>query len=130
MSKKVYVGNLSFQTTESDVRSAFEQFGTVESVTIITDRDTRERSPGPGRELTKSYLPSLPSCLSLHLRSSIAIVLDNWAGRKRRSRHLSAAPGIGWNFPRTLGGSCDTFDHRRPTSRATTGYDRSTTLNH
>ena len=47
MSKKIYVGNLSFQTTESDVRSAFEQYGTVESVSIITDRDTG-RSKGFG----------------------------------------------------------------------------------
>jgi cold-inducible RNA-binding protein len=47
MSKKVFVGNLSFQTSESDVRSAFEQFGTVESVAIITDRDTG-RSKGFG----------------------------------------------------------------------------------
>lgn len=47
MSKKVYVGNLSFNTNESDVRSAFEQYGTVESVTIITDRDTG-RSRGFG----------------------------------------------------------------------------------
>ena len=47
MSKKMFVGNLSFQTTESDVRSAFEQYGTVESVAIITDRDTG-RSKGFG----------------------------------------------------------------------------------
>jgi cold-inducible RNA-binding protein len=47
MSKKVYVGNLSFNTNESDVRSAFEPYGTVESVTIITDRDTG-RSKGFG----------------------------------------------------------------------------------
>ena len=47
MSKKMFVGNLSFQTTESDVRSAFEQFGTVESVALITDRDTG-RSKGFG----------------------------------------------------------------------------------
>ena len=47
MSKKVYVGNLSFNTNESDVRSAFEQYGTVESVTIINDRDTG-RSKGFG----------------------------------------------------------------------------------
>jgi RNA recognition motif-containing protein len=40
MSKKVYVGNLSFQTSESDIRSTFESFGSVESVTLITDRDT------------------------------------------------------------------------------------------
>ena len=40
MSKKIYVGNLSFQTTESDITQAFSGFGPVESVSIITDRDT------------------------------------------------------------------------------------------
>ncbi|PYL43393.1 MAG: RNA-binding protein [Verrucomicrobia bacterium] len=45
--KKMFVGNLSFQTTESDIRGAFERFGSVESVTIITDRDTG-RSKGFG----------------------------------------------------------------------------------
>jgi RNA recognition motif-containing protein len=40
MSKKLYVGNLSFQTTESEITSAFERFGPVESVSLITDRDT------------------------------------------------------------------------------------------
>jgi cold-inducible RNA-binding protein len=47
MSKKLYVGNLSFQTTESDITSAFEQCGSVESVSIITDRDSG-RSKGFG----------------------------------------------------------------------------------
>src|SRR2546422_9916315 len=47
MSKKLFVGNLSFQTTESEVTSAFEQCGAVESVSIITDRDTG-RSKGFG----------------------------------------------------------------------------------
>ena len=47
MSKKLFVGNLSFQTTESDVTSMFEQYGAVESVSIITDRDTG-RSKGFG----------------------------------------------------------------------------------
>jgi len=47
MSKKMFVGNLSFQTTENDVRTAFEQFGPVETVHIITDRDTG-RSKGFG----------------------------------------------------------------------------------
>ena len=47
MSKKLFVGNLSFQTTEADVTSAFEQCGAVESVSIITDRDTG-RSKGFG----------------------------------------------------------------------------------
>ena len=47
MSKKIYVGNLSFQTTESEITEAFVQCGAVESVVIITDRDTG-RSKGFG----------------------------------------------------------------------------------
>jgi RNA recognition motif-containing protein len=35
---KIYVGNLSYEVTEEDLRTAFEQFGQVESVTIITDK--------------------------------------------------------------------------------------------
>ncbi len=37
---KIYVGNMSFDTQESDLRKAFEAHGTLESVAIITDRDT------------------------------------------------------------------------------------------
>jgi RNA recognition motif-containing protein len=40
MVKKLYVGNLSYQTGEDTLRSYFSGFGTVESVKIITDRDT------------------------------------------------------------------------------------------
>jgi RNA recognition motif-containing protein len=40
MSKKIYVGNLSYQTTENDLSALFEPIGQVESVHIITDRDT------------------------------------------------------------------------------------------
>ena len=47
MSKKLYVGNLAFQTTEEELNGLFSQFGAVESVTIITDRDTG-RSKGFG----------------------------------------------------------------------------------
>jgi len=37
---KIYVGNMSFDTQESDLRKAFEAHGTLDSVAIITDRDT------------------------------------------------------------------------------------------
>ena len=40
MAKRIYVGNLSYQTTENDLTTLFEQVGQVESVNIITDRDT------------------------------------------------------------------------------------------
>ena len=47
MSKRLFVGNLSFQTSENDVTNAFGQCGTVESVAIITDRSSG-RSKGFG----------------------------------------------------------------------------------
>ena len=40
MSKKLYVGNLAFQTTSQDLQELFAQAGTVESASIIEDRDT------------------------------------------------------------------------------------------
>ena len=36
----LYVGNLPFSATEAEVRSLFEQHGTVEAVKIISDRET------------------------------------------------------------------------------------------
>ena len=45
--KRLYVGNLSFQTTEGDLRALFEQAGELTSVALITDRDTG-RSRGFG----------------------------------------------------------------------------------
>jgi RNA recognition motif-containing protein len=38
--KNIYVGNLSFGTTEQTVRELFEAHGTVDRVNIVTDRDT------------------------------------------------------------------------------------------
>lgn len=40
MESKLYVGNLSYTTTEDDLRDLFAQAGTVKSVTLIKDRDT------------------------------------------------------------------------------------------
>lgn len=37
---KIFVGNLAFSATEGEVRELFEQYGAVESASILTDRDT------------------------------------------------------------------------------------------
>jgi RNA recognition motif-containing protein len=47
MSIKLYVGNLSFQTSSEDLRDLFAQAGTVESANVVEDRDTG-RSRGFG----------------------------------------------------------------------------------
>ncbi|HLQ51688.1 MAG TPA: RNA-binding protein [Terriglobales bacterium] len=45
--KKIYVGNFSFKMTEPELRALFEPFGSIESATVATDRDTG-RSRGFG----------------------------------------------------------------------------------
>ena len=45
--KNLFVGNMTFQTTEADLRALFEPFGQVDRVSIMTDRDTG-RSRGFG----------------------------------------------------------------------------------
>ena len=38
--KNIFVGNLAFSVTESAVRTLFEAYGTVDRVSLVTDRDT------------------------------------------------------------------------------------------
>jgi RNA recognition motif-containing protein len=38
--KKLYVGNMGFETTESDLRTLFQPLGQVENINVITDRET------------------------------------------------------------------------------------------
>ena len=45
--KKIFVGNFSFSTTEADLRQWFAPYGSVDSATMVTDRDTG-RSRGFG----------------------------------------------------------------------------------
>ncbi len=47
MGKKLFVGNLSFDTTSAELEALFSEVGTCESATVVTDRDTG-RSRGFG----------------------------------------------------------------------------------
>ena len=44
---KIYAGNLSYSVTSEDLRTAFEEYGTVDSAEVVMDRDTN-RSKGFG----------------------------------------------------------------------------------
>ena len=41
--KNIFVGNLSFNASENAVRALFEEYGTVDRVSIVTDRDTGQQ---------------------------------------------------------------------------------------
>ena len=69
MGRKLYVGNLPYSATEQSLREAFAASGTVDSVSLITDRDTgatrnfgfvtmadRKDAPGAIRALHQSEL--------------------------------------------------------------------------
>ena len=47
--KNIFVGNLNYQATEDEVRQLFEQYGAVERVSLITDRETGD----PGLRLVE-----------------------------------------------------------------------------
>jgi RNA recognition motif-containing protein len=40
MAKRIYVGNLPYQATEDQLRELFAAYGTVDSVALVTDRET------------------------------------------------------------------------------------------
>lgn len=63
---KIYVGNLSFSTTEEQLREKFAEYGEVEEVTVVTDRYTgRSRGFGfvtmPNSEEAKAAIEALNS---------------------------------------------------------------------
>ena len=61
MGKKLFVGNLSFETTSADLEALFAEVGTCESASVITDRATG-RSRGFGFvEMGSTTRPRRPS---------------------------------------------------------------------
>ncbi len=60
----MYIGNLSYKVRESDLRQVMEEYGTVDTVKLITDRDTK-RSKGfafvemPNDEEAKNVIKEL-----------------------------------------------------------------------
>ena len=40
MSKRIYVGNLPFSASDDEIRALFSEYGTVEEVHLVTDRDS------------------------------------------------------------------------------------------
>ncbi|MDX2150517.1 MAG: RNA-binding protein [Bryobacteraceae bacterium] len=71
----IFVGNLSYQTTEDELQAAFSEFGAVERVSIIRDRDT-----GQPRGFAFVEMPD---------RSAAANAINSLNGRELKGRTLN-----------------------------------------
>jgi len=101
MAKKLYVGGLSYSTTEDALRDAFAQVGQVESATILTDKMTG-RSRGFGFvEMTSD--------------DEATAAIETWNGKELDGRRLTVneARPMADRPPRRTGGGGGGFGGRR-----------------
>jgi cold-inducible RNA-binding protein len=86
MAAKLFVGNLSFQATEEDLRELFQQAGTVETVRIITDQFTgRPRGFGFVEMATKEEASKAIEMLNGRLFRDRNLVVDEARPQPQRT---------------------------------------------
>jgi RNA recognition motif-containing protein len=103
MAAKLFVGNLSFQATEEDLRELFAQAGTVETVRIITDQFTgRPRGFGFVEMATKEEATKAVEMLNGRLFRDRNLVVDE--ARPQPQRGGGGGGGARDRGPRPGGG--------------------------
>ena len=86
MGKKLYVGNLPFGVTDTDLQNLFQPHGTVQSVQIITDRDTgRSKGFGFVEMDTGDQAQAAITALNGHEVSGRALTVNEARPREERS---------------------------------------------
>ena len=103
--KKIFVGNFSFSTTEAELRSLFEPHGAIDSVTVVTDRDT-------GRSRGFAFVE-----MANNNEAEAAIQALNGAdfgGRPLTVNEARPKTDRGGDRPRGGGGRDSHRDHSRP----------------
>lgn len=103
MTKKLYVGNLSYSTTDEDLRALFAQAGPVVSATVITDRATG-RSKGFGfveMETTQAAQDAINRFNNTEFQQRSISVNE---ARPPRERSFDGGGGGGAGGPRRSGG--------------------------
>ena len=105
MPAKLFVGNLSFQATEEDLRELFQQAGIVETVRIITDQFTgRPRGFGFVEMATKEEATKAVEMLNGHLFRDRNLVVDEARPQPQRGAGGGGERGGGGRGPRPGGG--------------------------
>jgi len=105
MSAKLFVGNLSFQATEEDLRELFAQAGNVETVRIITDQFTgRPRGFGFVEMATKEEAQKAVEQLNGRLFRDRNLVVDEARPQPQRAGSGGGGGGGRDRGPRPGGG--------------------------
>jgi RNA recognition motif-containing protein len=105
MAAKLFVGNLSFQATEEDLRELFAQAGTVETVRIITDQFTgRPRGFGFVEMGTKEEATKAVEMLNGRLFRDRNLVVDEARPQPQRGPGGGGGAGARDRGPRPGGG--------------------------
>jgi RNA recognition motif-containing protein len=96
MFTSLFVGNLSFQATEEDVRVLFQHAGTLGSVRIVTDQFTgRSRGFGFVEMATREEAVEAIKMLNGRLSRDRHLVVDEARPQRQRSRGGDRAPDRG-----------------------------------
>ena len=95
MSTKLYVGNLAFQTTSQELQELFAQAGTVESASVVEDRDT-------GRSRGFAFV-------QMSTNEEAAAAIDQFNGKELGGRALK----VNEAKPRENRGGGRSFDNNR-----------------
>ena len=104
-SVRIFTGNLSFNTTQQELQKTFEAYGNVESVTLISDRDTG-RSKGFAFVEMPSNAEAMAAIAALNGKDVGGRALTVNEARPREERSFSGGGGGG-------GGYGDRQDRRR-----------------
>ena len=101
LSKKLYVGNLTYNVNESDLEALFAPFGTVQSAQVIVDRDTN-RSKGFGFVEMDTDAQAQAAIQGLDAREHDG---RNLTVNEAKPREARAGSGGGYGGGRSGGGS-------------------------
>lgn len=112
----MYVGNLSFEATESQVRELFTPYGTVDSVTMITDRTSGQFRGFCFVEMENSAANAAIAALDNHELDGRTLKVNEAKPREERG-----GGGGGGGF---RGGNSRGGNNRGGNSRGGGGYDR------
>ncbi len=122
MEVKLYVGNLSYATTEEELRELFAQAGTVASVELIKDRDTN-RSKGFGfvAMSTQAEAQNAISKFNGYLLGGRNLTVNVARPREERSSGYGGRSSGGGGYS---GGGSGGYGNKRGGSRSGGGRDR------